>query len=245
MFKPWIINYPVSWWAWNWLLTNLSFSYEWELDVTDSHNSNDWTDYWTTDSAWLIGRCRRWDWANDYITVPDWTDLEFWVWWSDFSFSWAMYPDTAPNSWTKNRAIMGQTPWWWNDAFYVNWRYISSSVNVLRVAWSSIWSDFELLDHTIVIPTTGWTMMWISVDMSTSTMYVYKNWVLSWSVSWTFTSLHNSSWLFNLFSANSWTLNFDWKLDLIRWYKGRLLTADDHLALYNSWAWLAYADLTT
>ena len=234
-------------WPSNWLLNNLSAYYKCDTNGSfpDAHWSNNWTINGATFTAsGQINWAYDYDWTNDYISVPDSTDLDLWVGWGDFSFSFWINPDVAPSNWTKNRMLFAKTPWWWDDAYYLNWRYIDASNNALRLLISSNWTTSETLDVNVAISLSTWThIVWI-FDASASTWTVYKDNVSQWTATWTITSLHNSAWALNIWQINSGTLQYDWKLDEI-WIWKTLLDSTNVSDLYNSWSWLSYDSFTS
>jgi len=199
--------------VWEWLLNG---------DATDS--SGNWNNWTATNVTWVssergyTSEVSSFNWTTSSISIADNSALDLWVAWADFSFSFWMNPDVAPTVGTKNRMLFTKTPWGWDDAYYLNWRYIDASNNALRILISNNWTASELLDVNVVIPLWEWSYIACTMDMSTSTFEVFLNWVSQWTDTWTYTSLYNSSWALYIGQLWNGTLWYDWDLWLVRIY---------------------------
>lgn len=230
-------HFSSAWWESNWLLNNLVSYYKADdsWSFPDAHWSNDGTISGATYTAsWFINWAYDFDGTNDYISHPAPTLT------TAATFSFWIKPWTLP---TGLRSILSNGP--------ANRYRISNRNNKLDVLIGNAgisdttpWADAQ----TVAITDNTWQHFVVTYENWTG-IEIFKNGLSSQtSTKW---ADINSSWSTSLIACepDSWDTgslgNFiEAEIDEI-WFWDRVLTSDEISDLYNSWAWLPYADFTS
>jgi len=228
-----IIN-PYAFAAPNWLLNNLVSYYKFDTNWSfpDAHWSNDWTINGATFTAsWKINWAYSFDWTNDWIDLPAWTN-DPWTWDVSIAF-WYKSTQTA-----TNREIYANTVTATNHIRighnFTAWKlqvYFFDGTNQDSIASNTTINDWSW--HYIVVTrdTTAWKG------------YIY----IDWSEDKNFTNTATGS-LTNTDAESIWYRNsasyFGGEADEL-WIWHRALSADDVTTLYNDWNGLWYPNFTS
>lgn len=212
----------------NWLLNNLVSYYEFENNALDSHGTNNWTNFWTSDVAGKIGRGRSFDWVNDYVSGvaalwTSWTSLFMWIN-QDTTVTQYYYNLRETMSNANNRVIF----------YYTSW--------LLRV-FNTNWWNTLFFDYAIDLSTWGFRHIWFTHNWNWCKLYVDWVEVASWNI-WAIASVYTIDDFRRLGSRWDWAVNYDGVMDE-PWIWNRELTQTDVDNLYNNWAWLSYDNFTT
>lgn len=205
-----------GWWGGT-LLTDLISYYKFDNDVLDAHWSNDWTDNWTSDIAWIINRGRDFDWINDDINLnyaPSWANTTLWFW----------YKHTT--TWTDEYIISQYWDW------TLSWRWgIQTKTDNTLFVFQNPWNIINITSSALTV----WNWYYIQVKRTATDLWeLFVNWTSQWADTW---------WLAlsadNLELMKLTTIYAVWIIDKL-WCWDKVTSTDEDTELYNSWAWKSY-----